>query len=494
MSGACGGYLTLGLAWVPGILITVLDARFPLAQRRLTWLAMALLAGECFLSAWLWSGEPGTLFAGRGLRLDGFSVFIQGLVFLGALCALLLVDGRQGKMRPGSAGLILLSTTGAAMLAMAWDLIGVAAGFIGALVPLWGLSALHANEYRREGALKGMLMGLLATAFVGMGAAFVLARVGTTHFIGIRAFLQTHASIGSDPLMVAALSLLLAGSGCLIAALPLHMWFVDVVESLPVHGALVLSGGMMVAGLAAVGRMLLVGFLPVSESGPGYLSWTSILHGVGIAALVACNALALVQPRLKRMIAYLAAGQGGLVLVTLAAVGKISIINPGLAGKATGSILVFLAVFAVNWIGLFVAVAAVEGTDGEDPGIGRLQGLAGEHPWLAVAVGLALLCMAGMPPTAGFFSRLYLLEAMVDAGWLATAIVAALSLGLVLVMSLGLVAAMVLRPARPGAVVRLSWGVGLVAMLSSTAILLLGILPGGILDLAVRSATAGIFF
>ncbi len=494
MSGAWGGYLTLGLAWVPGILIAVLDARFPRSQRRLTYLAMAVLAGECFQSAWLWSSEPGVVFAGSGLRLDGFSIFIQSLVFLGALCALMLGNGRQGKMRPGSVGLILLSTTGAAVLAMAWDLIGVTAGFIGALVPLWGLAALHSNGHGREGALKGMLMGLLAAALMGMGAAFVLARVGTTHFLGIRVFLQTHALIGSDPLMVVALALLLAGAGCLVAAVPLHMWFVDVVESLPVPGALVLSGGLMAAGLAAVGRMLLVGFLPASESGPGYLSWTSILHAAGIAALVACNALALVQPRLKRMIAYLAAGQGGLVLVTLAAVGKISTVDTDLACKATGSILVFIAVYAVNWIGLFVAVAAVEGPEGEDPGIGRLQGLAGEHPWLAVAAGLALLCMSGMPPTAGFFSRLYLLEAMVDAGWVATAVVAALSLGLVLVMSLGLVAAMVLRPARSGAVLRLSPSLTLVAMLSSLAILLLGILPGGILDLAVRSASAGIFF
>jgi NADH-quinone oxidoreductase subunit N len=235
--------------------------------------------------------------------------------------------------------------------------------------------------------------------------------------------------------------------------------------------------------------MLLVAFHPVVESGPGYLSWTSVLHGIGLAAVLTGNAMALVQRRFKRMAAYLAAGQAGLVLTTVAAAGDLFPGDVLAAQRAAGGILVFLGVYVVNWVGLFVAASAVEDPDGSDPTVDRLQGLAHRHPWLAAAIGLALLCMAGMPLTAGFFARLVLLEAMVDAGWTGTAVLTALSLGLVLVMTLGLVSTMVLRPGRQDVDARTGPGIGLVAVLSSVTILLLGLLPGGILDVAIRSST-----
>jgi len=105
-------------------------------------------------------------------------------------------------------------------------------------------------------------------------------------------------------------------------------------------------------------------------------------------------------------------------------------------------------------------------------------------------VGLSLVCMSGLPLTAGFFVRLYLLETMLAAGWTASAVAVALSLGLVLVMSLGLVGAMVLRPPREGAAVRSSPALGLVAGLASLIILGLGFLPGGLMSLAVDAAAA----
>jgi NADH-quinone oxidoreductase subunit N len=290
--------------------------------------------------------------------------------------------------------------------------------------------------------------------------------------------------------MVVGLGLVLAGLGCFVAAVPFHMWFVDVVEGLPVPAALLLSGGVMAASLAAVTRVLLVGFQPVVMSGFGYLSWTAILHALGLAALLICNALALVQRRLKRMLAYLAAGQAGLVLVTLAAIGDMGAVGRQLAvSRAVGGVLVFLAVHALNWVGLFVAVEVIAGGVKLDPKISRLSGLAHRHPWMAVAIGLAVLCMAGMPLTAGFFSRFYLLSAMVQAGWTATAAVAALSLGLVLVMSLGLVATMVMQPVKPDKL-HISPTLMLVAAVSAVTILALGILPGGILDVAIQSAAS----
>lgn len=487
--GSTDGYLVVGTLWVLGLAAALLEIRFPLARRSVFYLGLAAAAAATTLAGLMWPGDSLMVLAGGGIRVDGFALYIQVFLLLGVVCSLLMGLHAPANLEAGTTGLMLLAAAGAALLAMASDLLGILVSFVGALIPFWALAAIYRGKNGREAALKGMVVGALAAALMGLGAALILARTGTTRLAGIAAYLQSADWIGSDPLMVAGLSLIIAGAGCFVAAVPFHMWFVDVVEGLPAPAALLLSGGFMAAGLAAVTRVLLVGFQPVVSSGLGYLSWTSILHALGLAALLICNALALVQRRLKRMAAYLAAGQAGLVLVTLAAIGDLGAAGKHLAvSRAVGGVLVFLAVHAINWVGLFVAVEVIA-SSGSNPKISRLSGLAHRHPWMAVAIGLAVLCMAGMPLTAGFFSRFYLLSAMVEAGWTATAVATALSLGLVLVMSLGLVATMAMQPEHPENV-RISPALKLVAALSSITILALGILPGGILDVAIHSAAS----
>ena len=490
VAGSASGYLVVGTLWLLGLALALVEVRVPLARRTAFYLGLASAAAATTLAGFMWPGDSQLVLAGGGIRVDGFALFIQVFVLLGVVCSLLLGLHAPERVEAGTTGLVLMAAAGASLLAMASDLMGILVSFVGTLIPLWAIAAIHPARNGREAALKGMVVGSLAAALMGLGAALILARTGTTRLAGIAAYLQSADWIGSDPLMVAGLGLVLAGLGCFVAAVPFHMWFVDVVEGLPVPAALLLSGGVMAAALASVTRVLLVGFQPVVMSGFGYLSWTSILHALGLAALLICNALALVQRRLKRMLAYLAAGQAGLVLVTLAAIGDMGAVGRQLAvSRAVGGVLVFLAVHALNWVGLFVAVEVIAGGVKLDPKISRLSGLAHRHPWMAVAIGLAVLCMAGMPLTAGFFSRFYLLSAMVQAGWTATAAVAALSLGLVLVMSLGLVATMVMQPEKPDKL-HISPTLMLVAAVSSVTILALGILPGGILDVAIQSAAS----
>ncbi len=486
---SAGGYVVVGTLWVLGLIIALLEVYLPLARRTTFYLGLAAAAVATTLAGLMWPGDSQMILAGGGIRVDGFALYIQVFLLLGVVFSLLMGLHAPKSLEAGTTGLLLMAAAGASLLAMASDLMGVLVSFVGALIPLWAIAATSRVKTGREAALKGVVAGALAAALMGLGAALILARTGTTRLAGIAAYLETASWIGSDPLTVAGLGLVLAGVGCFVAAVPFHMWFVDVVEGLPAPAALLLSGGLMAAGLAAVTRVLLVGFQPVVLSGYGYLSWTSILHALGLAALLIGNALALVQRRLKRMAAYLAAGQVGLVLVTLAAIGDMGAAGRHLAvSRAVGGVLVFLAVHAINWVGLFVAVEVIA-TGGSDPQISRLSGLAHRYPWMAVAIGLAVLCMAGMPLTAGFFSRFYLLSAMVEAGWTATAAVTALSLGLVLVMSLGLVATMAMQPESPEKV-HVSPALKLVAALFSITILALGILPGGILDVAIHSAAS----
>jgi NADH-quinone oxidoreductase subunit N len=408
---------------------------------------------------------------------------------LALLCCLLLGWHAGPRWKPGSDGLLLLSAAGVSVLSMSTDLVGVLAGFVGTLAPIWGLAAISAGEHGREAALKGLVLGALGAALLGMGAALVLAGTGTTSLGELRQVLQNLAPQSVPRVVLAGLALVLAGLGVFVAAVPFHMWYADMVEGSPEPAALLLTGAVLASGLAAVCRVLLAGFGPLVREWPGVgpLDWVSVLHAVGLAALLVGNAMALVQSRLKRMAAFLATGQAGLVLVTLAAAGTTARAG-GELDQVMGGVLVFLAVHTVNWVGLFVAFSAIGGPQEQEPRVRHLEGLARRHPWLAVALGLALLCMSGMPLTAGFFSRLYLLEAMVNAGWTVTAVVVALSLGLVLVMTLGLVSAMVMRAPGEDVQVRTSATLTVVALVASLTILALGVLPGGVLSVAIQSA------
>jgi NADH-quinone oxidoreductase subunit N len=478
------------LVGLVGLGLGLAEPRRPQARRACLAVALATVIAAWLWLLWAWPGQPSEELGGGGLRADGFALFVQAVVLLGTAFALLFGIHAGDRWTPGSSGLLLMAAAGACLLAMAIDLIAILTGLVAAMLPLLGLAAVHPGPHGREAALKGLLATCLGVGLLGLGTALLASQTGTTLLAGLAEALAGLGWIGARPLLVAGLALVLAGLAVFIAAVPCHMVFPDAVEGSSEAGGLLWTGGLLVAALAALGRIALTGFQDSVLSGPGYLAWTEVLHGAGLVTILAANALALVQRRLKRLLACLASGQVGLALVTLAAAGVLGSRNPEELDQALGGWLAFLAVHALTWVCLFVAVGAVAPEDGSDPRLGQLEGLVHRRPWLAAAIGLALLCMSGLPLTAGFFVRLYLLETMVAAGWIGSAVAVALSLGLVLVMGLGLVGAMALRRPRDGVEVRSSPALTAVAWLSSLIILGLGFLPGGLMDLATQAAAS----
>jgi NADH-quinone oxidoreductase subunit N len=475
-------YMVSAWLWLAGLLITTLQLLWPSRRTMSFQLGLIAILVAMLQVLWLWIGQPGLPF---NVRPDGFALFVQAVVLVSAGCGLLLGRHQDTDWPPGADGLLLLATAGAALLASAVDLVVITIGFVATLVPLLGLAATSPLDQGREGALKGFVASALGTGLLGLGTAVIFLLCGTTTLEGIGDYLTAQNDIAITPLLTMGIALVLSGAGVFLAIVPFHMWYADMIEGLPGPAGMLLSGGVLACGLAAISRMILFGFLPALFPTSGHIGWLAVLHGVGLAALLVGNALALTQQNLKRLLAFIATGQVGLVLVTLAAIGE----RGAHVERALGGLLVFLAIHSVNWVALFVAVAAIGDEPGNKPVVTRLQGLAWRRPWLATAIGLALLCMAGMPSTAGFFSRLYLLDTLVEAGFTTSAVLAALSLGLVLVMGLRLVAAMVIEAPQPDSSPRISTTLSLAAALTSLMILVFGLLPGGLLNLAIQSAT-----
>ncbi len=479
-------YGVLAVLWFTGLIVTAVAIRWPRYTMVPSVLSMVSVITAILLVVSCWTRDLSVVFAGGGLMLDGSSAFVQVFILTAVAFCLLMVRHSKQTWNPHSTGLMLLSASGLVLVSMSYDLVALLAGLTVALVPLLGIAAINRSGGGREAALKGLVLYSIGACFLGLGTALLASRAGTTTLSGIGTYLGQVDWIGNDPVSVVSIALVLCSLGMFLAVVPFHMLSLDLAEGLPSPASLLFAGGLMTSGMAAFLRVILVGFSPVSVSGPGYLSWVEILHVAGIMGLVVGNSMALVQRRLRRLIACLLSGQVGLVLVAMAAMGSMMGEHPQMVHRSSAAILVFLGIHVINWSGLFLAVSVTQRSKSSTT-VGSLQGLARAHPWLATSIGLSLLCMAGMPLTAGFFARLYLMESILSAGWIGTAIVVALSLGLVLVMSLGLVVAMFMRPCKDGIEITVSFPLTLAAWSVSMVILVLGVWPGAIVDIALSS-------
>ncbi len=477
------------LPWLAGILLVVLGQRPTVAVRRLA--ALLVLGGSLVLLAWLgWRQEEAVFFAGRSLRWDRYALFVQLLVLFCATASLGL--GGRGERKKDQEALLLLATSGGCFLSVANDLVALLAGVAAFSAPAWILAAQEGRR-GREAAMKALLALLPAAALAGLGAALCMFWAGSTDLDAMTSWLQRSPD-GSVALMRVALLMWLAGLAAMLAAAPCHMWFVDLVHGQPAAGVGLLGGWLLVAMLAAAGRVMLAGFGQAPDGGA--LSWPAILHTIGFVSLLVGNLAALVQRRLKRMLANLAVGQVGFFLIGLAAAGELrrtadlahGVLSSSPAAEAAGALLVFLLVCGLTWIGFCLPLGLSRGEPGEELTVDDLTDLFWRAPGLALVVGLSLLCAAGMPPTVGFQARFWMLEAMVDAGWTVTALLAALSLGLVMATSLGWVAAMVRRGGQPEPPPRVPAALKLVAAVVGGALVALTFLPSGVFDAAVRAA------
>ncbi len=194
-----------------------------------------------------------------------------------------------------------------------------------------------------------------------------------------------------------------------IGAVPFHMWIPDVYDGAPTAVTLYVSTAPKVAALALFFRLLVTGLHTLSPS------WQTMLAIVAFLSMGVGSVIAIAQTSLKRMLAYSAIAHMGFALLGLVAAGR--------AGYADA--LFYLLVYAVMSLGAFGLAVLLSRRDVEVEDIDDLSGLNQKSPWTAFLMLLLMFAMAGVPPTAGFYAKLVVIQAVVDAGfsWLAVAAV-----------------------------------------------------------------------
>lgn len=355
-----------------------------------------------FFALQLWNAGRPPAYAGM-IVPDNLSVFVS-VVCLGVTAVTLLMApaflSRAGMNHGEFYALLLLATTGMLMLAAAGDLIMVFLGLELLSISLYILSGFARGQMpSEEAALKYFLLGSFSIGFFVYGTALIYGATRTTNLAAIGQALPTLAA-QHNPLLLIGAGLLLVGFGFKLALVPFHQWTPDVYEGAPTLVTAFMSVGTKAATFAALLRVLGEA-LPAARP-----DWATILWVMAAATMLVGNVVAIAQPTIKRLLAYSSIGQAGYVLTAV------------FAGTADGwsSTLFYLLAYAVMNLGAFAVVMAV-GLRGEpNRHTSDYAGLFARQPFLAVALTVFLLSLAGIPPTAGFWAKFYAFRAVMGAG------------------------------------------------------------------------------
>ena len=409
---------------IMAIVVLFLDVFLPAHQRRnlayVTFVGLALLAVTPLLPAW---GPPegGALYWGGMVRHDVLSQLFKVMILLaGAFTALMSIDVRSVGRRGEFYLIIIVATLGACLLSAAADLIMLFLALETLSIPLYILAAFDRRDVRSsESGMKYFLFGAFASAFLLFGLSLLYGFTGQTNLYLLAEYLGSEAFAASPIPALVALMLVIVGFSFKISAVPFHFWTPDVYEGAPTPVTAFVSVASKAASFAVLLRFLVAVFPEALVLGDQSLQqfWVQLMAALAVITMTVGNVVALAQRNIKRLLAYSSIAQAGYALIGIAALQAQTEIGQAQAVAAVGFYL-FMYTFT-NLLAFAVIILFSEATGSET--IADLAGLNRRSPWLALAMTIALLSLAGIPPTAGFFGKFFLFNAAVQADltWLA---------------------------------------------------------------------------
>lgn len=422
-------------------------------------------------------GTSGTTFDGMFVA-DGYSMFFK-VIFLVSLILTILISVKYIAIERVNFGeyygLMLSSTLGMMIMASAGDLIVLYLGLELMALSTYVLAGFLRHSVRsNEAAIKYFLLGAFASALLLYGISLLYGLTGTTDIRGVAAYISENGLAGN---MALTLSLLLfvAAFSFKIAAAPFHMWAPDVYEGAPTSITAFMSVGPKAAGFAALGRVLLIAFASLK------VQWTGVLIPIAVLTMAVGNVVALSQTNIKRMLAYSSIAHAGYALLGVIAGGP-----EGVAGMMS-----YLLIYAFMNIGAFAVIIMLrtEGFSGEN--ISDFEGLSKKHPLASALMLVFMFSLTGIPPTAGFVGKFYVFMSAVNAGYIWLVVVAVIFSVISAFFYLRVVMYMYMREPKAEVELSTSPALGLALTLTALGVLVIGILPGKLLNLARLAITIG---
>jgi NADH-quinone oxidoreductase subunit N len=419
------------IALAVGLVVVLMTSVFKPFRRTAPALTILTLAVTAGLLIWRWD-DPQSLVSGA-LRIDDLAISISLIALLTAAFAVLYSTRETAVAEAGSGeyhALLLGSVLGMVLLTQADNLVTFFVALETLSIPLY---ILCATDLRREGSLesglKYLIVGSLGSATLLYGMAFLYGGTGSTDFEGIAHGIAQGGVLG-DPLILVGIGMCAVGLAFKTSIAPFHQWTPDVYQGAPTP----ITAFMAVATKAAAFAVFLR-FFDVALGDQGG-DWQPALAVLAAISIVVGNVGALGQDSLKRLLGYSGVAQAGYML------GGVVV-----ASESGVSALVFyLAAYLFMNLAAFAVVIARERETAWGDDIRALRGLGAERPWLAWPLTISMLALAGLPATAGFIGKLYLIEALVEGDYTWLAVFIAIGTMISLAYYLRVVAAMWMSP------------------------------------------------
>jgi NADH-quinone oxidoreductase subunit N len=475
------------------LLVGLLRPRF-IREAIVPFVALGALGAAIGLSVWQWD-DNASIISGA-LRVDQLSLGLTSLCCIAAMVCVVL-SLRAVAPREAAHGeyyaMLLASTGGMAVLLMAQNLVTLFLGFELLSIPLY---VLCATEMRRasslESGLKYLIIGSVGSATLLYGLAFIYGATGSTDFSTIGEQLSSGNGAVSDPLFLTGLALMLAGLAFKASIAPFHQWTPDVYEGAPTPVTTFMATATKVAVFGLLIRFLDVALINAQGD------WAPLLAALATITIVVGNVGAIGQTSLKRLLAWSSVAQAGYMLAGV------------LVGTQLGieAVAFYLASYLVMNVAAFAVIVARARETGLGDSFQAIEGIGTTKPLLAWPMAVAMLALSGIPGTAGFFGKFFLIDAAVkgDYAWLGVVIV--LGSAVSLVYYLRVIAALWARPATRAVPVvaggsselapgdaptgprPAGWEVTAVALAATAATIVIGVAPGWLFDLASDVASS----
>jgi NADH-quinone oxidoreductase subunit N len=390
------------------LVLLVLGALGP--ARAAVWVSLlaglALLGGAALVAV----GPLGTAFAG-GYVADQGSVFAKVAIYAASAVAVFLGSGWLGRLKARQFEfpvLIILAAIGMGMMASSGDLISLYVGVELQSLALYVLAAFRRDDPKAsEAGLKYFVLGALSSGLLLYGASLIYGFSGSVRFPEIAA--AVHAGAGHGVLF--GLVFLICGLAFKVSAAPFHMWTPDVYEGAPTPVVAFFAAAPKLAAMVLFARAL-------GDAFPGAVDqWRQVVIIVAVASMLLGAFAGLVQKNLKRLWAYSSIANVGYALVGLS------------AGTQQGvqSMLVFMVLYMIDVTGFFACLMALSRGGKPMETIDDMAGLMRERPGMALAMTAFAVSAIGFPPFSGFWAKVYVFRAIIDAGYGWVAVVGLIS-------------------------------------------------------------------
>ncbi len=343
------------------------------------------------------------------MRYDNYAVAFTSVILVIAFLWFLMSESffKEETSQADHFALVLFALVGAVIMVSYTNMTMLFLGIEILSISMYVLAGSNKTDLSsNEAAFKYLIMGSFATGFLLFGVALIYGSTGSFDLIEIKTFISSHQAT-VPAIFYAGVLLMLIGLAFKVSAAPFHFWAPDVYQGAPTVVTAIMATIVKTAAFAAFLRLFSTTFADVSNT------WVNILWVMAALTLLVGNITAVLQTNTKRMLAYSSVAHAGYMLLALLAGNKYS----------NSAILFYTAAYSIGSIGTFCIlniVSKAKDTINTD----TFNGLGKSNPFLAFVMTVALLSLAGIPPTAGFFAKYYIFTAAFQAGYAGLVMVA----------------------------------------------------------------------